>query len=224
MREQIWQNPGRRAKVKRWFIFCTLLFILLAYTTLIGGAKAETDPKTKDDPKSSAAATAEEKVYKLSPPGKDPRTSRLLAGEEALRSGELREAREAFEKVLELDSRNAQAHYFLGLMEYEEGNIEKAKTRFQIAHECLESFEAVDPLVIDDEHVQIEFPEDYESRISNKDGWYISPKDPDAFDKTVHSLEAGSTYRLALRSKRKYSWVRRGAIGLALVVSFLLAR
>jgi len=71
------------------------------------------------------------------PAGEDSHIFYLLLGERMFRSREFTGARAAFQKVLELDSQDAQAHYFLGLIEYEEGNIEKAKTRFRIAHECI---------------------------------------------------------------------------------------
>ncbi len=203
---------------------CSLFLIILVNMTPISRTIAETNLRLNDDAKPSEGAAAGKKTYKLPLPGKDPRTLHILVGEAAFRSGELRAAREAFEKVLELDSQNAQAHYFLGIIEYEAGNMEKAKARFQIAHECLEASQAVDLSTTDNEYAQIEFPEDYEARIYNKDGWYISPKDPDVLHKNVHSLEAGSTYRITLRSKRKYSWIQRGVIGLALAFSFLLAR
>ena len=165
-----------------------------------------------------------EKAYRLSPPGEDPRMSHLVAGERMFRSREFTEARKAFGKVLEIDSQDAQAHYFLGLIEYEEGNVEKAKTRFQIAHDCLGSSQVLPQLPIDDKQVQLEFPDGYGARVYYKDGWYVSTKDAATIHKAVHSLEAGSTYRIELRSEHRESWVSRGMIGLIVAITFLLAR
>ena len=167
------------------------------------------------------------------PPGEDPHVSYLLAGERMFRSGEFTQAREAFKKALDLDSQDAQAHYFLGLIEYEEGNIEKAKTRFRIAHECLGRWlgtsqlpvdAGVAPVLPDTEHAQLEFPDTYRARVYYKDGWYVRSKDTGAAHKSVYLLEAGSTYRIEVESGHKESWARRGIIGLIVAVSFLLAR
>ena len=152
------------------------------------------------------------------------RDTETLNGERMFRSREFKKAREAFEKALLLDSQDAQAHYFLGLIEYEEGNVEKAKTRFQIAYECLGSSLETSSLPPDTEQLQLEFPREYEARVYYKDGWYIKPKDASAVNKDVHSLEVDSTYRIELKPKRKESWIRRGMIGLVLAFSFFLAR
>ena len=79
------------------------------------------------------------------------------------RTRDFREASAAFGKVLQLDSRDAQAHYFIGLIEYEEGNVEKAKAKFQLAHECLSSLVDTLKLPIGVKQVQLEFPGDYET-------------------------------------------------------------
>ena len=134
-------------------------------------------------------------------------------------------AREAFEKVLKLDSQDAQAHYFIGLIEYEKGNVEKAKFRFQLAHECLSSLVDTLQLPIDVKQVQLEFPSDYETRVYYKDGWYMTPKDPLAAYKDFHSLDADSTYRIQLKARNRESWIRRSAIiGFFVVFSFFLGR
>jgi tetratricopeptide (TPR) repeat protein len=153
----------------------------------------------------------------------------LLMGEKMVRSGEFREAREVLEKALELNIRDARAHYFLGLIEYEEGNIEKAKTRFQIAHESLGSLSEAPELSVDAREVQLEFPHEYEAKIYYKDGWYVKSKkksiDP-LTDRPIDllTLEAGSTYRIELTPAHKESWIRRGMIGLIVAFSFFLAR
>lgn len=178
--------------------------------------------------------------------------SNLLMGEKMFHSRDLKGTRAAFEMVLKSDSQNAQAHYFLGLVEYEEGNVEKAKTRFQIAHECVDGLMgswAHEPIDLPDaKQVQLEFPDGYEARIYYKDGWYVKPKNvgspkaspvkkkesdvgspaqasayAGAARKSVYSLEAGSSYRIEVKSG-KTLWIRRSVIGLFVALSFFLAR
>ena len=208
---------------KRGIRSCALCFTVMLWSALLIPANldAEISPEPADSTQSVATT---EKVYRLPPPGEDPRIRYLLAGEEFFHSRKLKEAREAFEKALDLDSQSAQAHYFLGLIEYEEGNIEEAKTRFQIAHECLGLSSELPQLPINAKQAQIEFPDEYEPRMYYRDGWYVSPKDPAAADKGVHSLEAGSTYRVELKPKRKRSLIRTGIVGLIVAFSFFLAR
>jgi len=148
----------------------------------------------------------------------------VVSGEKMFRSGDLEKARETFEKALRLNNQNPQAHYFLGLIEYEEGNIEKAKTRFQIAHECMGSLSEDDYLLADDKHVQLEFPDNYEARIYYKDGWYIFPKDPTVMNSMVRSLESGSTYRIKLKPPSERSINAKTVIISLIALSFFLAR
>lgn len=148
----------------------------------------------------------------------------LLIGEKEFLSGNFEKARAAFEKVLDQNSRSAQAHYFLGLIEYEKGNTEKAKIRFQIAHECISLLPTLSGLAVDSEQAQIEFPQDYEARVYYNDGWYVFPKGLPAESKTVHSLKTGSKYRIELQPRRRGAWIYKGVIGFTMVLSFLLAR
>lgn len=177
------------------------------------------------NPQNDSGKSEVPKVYKLSPPGEDKRASYLVAGERMFRSRDYEKAREAFKSVLDLDSQNAEAHYFLGLIEYEEGNPEKAKARFQIAHECLSlSVDTMD-LPVNSGQVQLEFTDDYEANVYYKDGWYMKPKDPLAAHRSFCSLDAGSTYKVKLKPTQKYSWARRGmVIAFAVAISFLMAR
>jgi len=215
---------GRKRRIrasKKRSVLCVLCFITLALLTSFK-AKAEAGFEPTGGTESSVVA---EKVYRLSPPGKDPRTLHLLAGEKYFHSRELKKAREAFEKALELDSQSAQAHYFLGLIEYEEGNVEEARTRFQIAHECLAtSSSGTAHLPMDTKQAQIEFPDEYEPRMYHKDGWYVSPKGTAVAHGGIHSLTAGSTYRIELKPKRGSSWVRTGVVAVIVAFSFFLAR
>ncbi len=209
--------------VRRGVRGCALCFAVMLWAALLitANLEAETSPEPADSMESAATT---EKVYRLPPPGEDPRMRYLLVGEEFFHFRELKKAREAFEKVLDLDSQNAQAHYFLGLIEYAEGNIEEAKARFQIAHECLGLSSEIPQLPINAKQAQIEFPDEYEPRMYYRDGWYVSPKDPAAANRGVHPLEAGSTYRVELKPKRKRSLIRTGIVGLIVAFSFFLAR
>jgi len=214
------KKAGNNRKRSTLWALCLMTLIWTALPISVK-AEAETSPETAYGAESSATA---EKVYKLSPPGEDPRMLHLFAGEKAFRSRKLKEAREAFEKALALNSQDAHAHYFLGLIEYAEGNIEKAKARFQIAHECLDLSSEISQLPISDKQAQVEFPDEYEVRMYYKDGWYVNPKDPAVARRGVHPLESGSTYRIELKQKHKGSWFRAGIVGLVVVFSFFLSR
>lgn len=147
-----------------------------------------------------------------------------VLGEKLFRSGDFEKAREVFNKSLSLDNLNPQTHYFLGLIEYEEGNIEKAKTRFQIAHECLIPFNQDMSLLIDNNNVHLEFPDNYEVRVYYKDGWYIVPKDPAAVNSKLHSLESGSNYKIRLKTPSVKSFNAKVIIVSLIAFSFFLAR
>ncbi len=138
---------------------------------------------------------------------KDIGASDRILGEKMFYSGEYGNAREAFERALRQDNQDAQVHYFLGLIEYEEGNIEKAKTRFQIAHECLSSFKNGNLLA-----------DDY------KDGWYVVPKDPAVMNSNIQSLESGSTYRIKLEPSSGKSLIAKTVVVSFIALSFFLAR
>ena len=199
-------------------MLCALCFLALLMSVK---TKAESGFEATDGTESS---TVSEKVYKLSPPGEDPRMLHLLAGEKYFHSRELKKAREAFEKALGLDSQSAQAHYFLGLIEHEEGNVEEARTRFQIAHECLSSSSEAAHLPIDAKQAQIEFPDEYEPRMYHRDGWYVSPKGAAVAHRGIHSLATGSTYRIELKPKHGRPWVHTGVVAVIVAFSFFLAR
>lgn len=173
---------------------------------------------------SSESAAMGQNTYRLPPPGKDPRMHYLFLGEEMLRSGKLGEAREAFEKALELDSQDPNAQYFLGLIDYEEGNIEEARIRLRMAHERLAGY--VDTLILptNDEWLQLEFSEDDKSRVYYRDGWYITPKSSAAAQQSVHLLKADSTYKINLEPGNKRPLVSKGVVGLLVLLSFFLAR
>ncbi len=202
---------------------CVLCFAVILWSALLipTNLEAETGIELADSTRSEMTT---QKVYRLPPPGADPRIRYLLVGVEFFHSRELKKAREAFEKVLDLDSQSAQAHYFLGLIEHEEGNIEEAKTRFQIAHECLGLSSEFLQLPINAKQALIEFPDEYEPRMYYRDGWYVSPKDPGVANSGGYSLEAGSTYRVELKLKRNRSLIHTGIVGLIVAFSFFLAR
>lgn len=166
-----------------------------------------------------------EAKYKLLQPGEDSRIIYLKSGEKMFYEGNLKKSREAFEKVIELDSKEPKAHYYLGLIEYEEGNIEKAKARFQIAHECLGSWVDTLEIPVDAKQVQMEFPDNYEARIYYKDGWYITSKAPLNIRKPFYSLDTGSAYRIKIKSENSASWIFRSImIGSVIMFSFFLSR
>ena len=148
----------------------------------------------------------------------------LKSGQEMFQSGNFVAARKAFDNVLKLNSRNVQAQYFLGLIEYEEDNIEKAKIRFQIAHECLGLPSESKPLQIDAKQAQLQFPDDYQARIYYKDGWYIRPKNSSDVNTNLLSLDSGSDYKIELKSNHTKSWLISGVVGSVVLLSFLLAR
>jgi len=209
------EKRGRR-------IFYLVLRLSLIWTILLVSSTSSSLQTTDSE---SESAEQGEKVYRLPPPGEDSRIFYLTQGEKMFRTRDFREARAAFGKVLQLDSRDAQAHYFIGLIEYEEGNVEKAKFRFQLAHECLSSLVDTLKLPIDVKQVQLEFPGDYETRVYYKDGWYMTPKDPLAAYKDYHSLDADSTYKIQLKARNRESWVRSSTIiGFLVVLSFFLGR
>ena len=63
--------------------------------------------------------------------GQNQKIEILALGKEMFRNGSYEEARKVFENAITLDSKNSQAHYFLGLLDYEKGDIEKAISRFR---------------------------------------------------------------------------------------------
>jgi hypothetical protein len=148
----------------------------------------------------------------------------LKSGQEMFRSGNFVAARKAFDNVLKLNSKNVQAQYFLGLVEYEEGNIEKAKIRFQIAHECLGLPSESKSLQINAKQAQLQFPDNYQARIYYKDGWYIRPKRASDVNMNLLSLDSGSNYKIELKSNHTKSWLISGIVGSVVLLSFLLAR
>lgn len=131
-------------------------------------------------------------------------------------------AREVFDNLLNIDSQNPIAHYFLGLIEYQQGNIVKAKAYIQIAHGLLNSMQTDNKMPIDEKHVRIEFPEEYKVMIYYKDGWYIMPKEMST--RTVYTLETGSNYKIKLEPPTKSSFITKTLLGVAIAISLLLMR
>jgi len=152
----------------------------------------------------------------------DAQNQYMALGERMFSLHDFQKSREAFEKVLNTDSRNSRAQYFLGLIEYEEGNIEKAKIRFQIAYECLETQRDAIQLPADAKKVRLEFPDEYKANIYYKDGWYLKPKNKS--ETSSVSLNAGSDYRIELKSNHKETWINKSIIGIVIAFSFFLVR
>jgi tetratricopeptide (TPR) repeat protein len=147
--------------------------------------------------------------------------SSISLGEEAFRSRDLKKARDIFENMIKSDSKNAQVQYFLGLVEYEDGNLEKAKVRFQIAYDCLSPLVGTAITSIGDRKVLFEMSDNYEALVYYKDGWYLRSKNPDSL---THSLDIGSNYRIEISPKSKRFWMTGGIIGSIIALSFLSAR
>jgi tetratricopeptide (TPR) repeat protein len=205
-----------------WFKLCRIyLIISISIILLIPAIAAGVD-----EPDISEENIEEESqtTYKLYPPGKDPRQIHLIAGEKLFRSRKLNEARSEFQKVLELESQNPQAHYYLGLIDYEQGNIQKAKTRFRIAHECLSDSVDTVQLPTDDKQVQLEVPDGYIATTYYRDGWYTRPKNPKIIRESLHSLEVNSTYKIQLKSEREKPWTFGTVMAVVLALSFFIAR
>lgn len=137
-------------------------------------------------------------------------------------SQEYDKAREVFDNLLSMDNQNPIAHYFLGLIEYQQGNTVRAKAYIQIAHDLLSPMQTDNKVTIDEKHAQIEFPEEYKVRVYYKDGWYIMPKE--LLTRKVYSLETGSTYKIKLESPTKSSFITRISLGLAIAISLFLMR
>jgi len=216
----------RDAKIIRRTAYTIITIILIWSGLWVLDAECSTadNSLSSDITGSQAEKTIEKETRNIEQKQSEIEMKNLEAGQEMFRSGNFKEARKSFDNVLRLDSRNVKAQYFLGLIEYEEGNIEKAKLRFQIAHECSGLPSDSKPLQIGVKQAQLQFPDDYQARIYYKDGWYIKSKNPSDDNKTLFSLDAGSSYKIELKSKNTKSWLTSGILGSVVLFSFLLAR
>jgi len=204
-------------KISRQTTYIIIIVILIWSGLWVLDAKCSTTDKTLSSGMigSEAAKNVEQKQSAIE-------MKFLETGQVMFRSENFVAARKAYDNVLQLNSKNVLAQYFLGLIEYEEGNIEKSKIRFQIAHECLglpsesKPFEA--------KQMQLQFPDDYQARIYYKDGWYIRPKNLSDVNKSLLLLDAGSNYKIELKSNHAKPWLISGAVGSIVLLSFFLAR
>ncbi|MBC8232376.1 hypothetical protein H8E77_22745 [bacterium] len=103
---------------------------------------------------------------------------------------------------------NSTTQYLLGVIEYNEGNVELAKIWFQQAYESLEAEEgkiaaqktqtfgrALDKSSPQATPAKVQFPEGYKVDVYYRDGWYIQPKNSSAGEKVVPTFEKGSALR-----------------------------
>jgi tetratricopeptide (TPR) repeat protein len=141
-------------------------------------------------------------------------------GKMSLNMRDLETARVHFQAALEEDSQNAEAHYFLGVIEYENGNIEAAKARFQLAHEVVSNFKQ------NVQKAELQFPDGYNVRVYYKDGWYLqSKKAPILSEAATYSFQTGSTYKVSIKKSKpgKLSFYAKLLVGLTML-SWLAAR
>jgi tetratricopeptide (TPR) repeat protein len=155
--------------------------------------------------------------------GKDDLYSQISLGEKMFYSGKFKEAQEIFNKVLEIDLKNPQAQFFLGLIEYENGNFEKAKTRFQIAYECIDSAKYIEQEMPNPGQIQLEFPDKNKANLYYKDGWYLKQKGSNN-NQTLLSLDSGSNYKVLFKPTNKTNLLSKITIGVIITLSFLLVR
>ena len=174
-----------------------------------------------DTPQSSQLM--DDKVKKESKTATD---AQIEAGIEMLMAEKFSKAQDIFNNVLKSDSRNVQAQYFLGIIEYEEGNTEKARIRFQIAHDCLPYLSNASKTSIDDKKIQLEFSDKYETSVYYKDGWYIKPKRGSTESNNIHLLDVNSNYRINMKPKSEKDSLLAvsGIIGSIILLSFFAAR
>ena len=109
----------------------------------------------------------------------------------------------------------ATAQYLLGVIEYNEGNVEAARVWFQRAWEALED-NPLPPLIRGTEAgkvtalptsstapAKIQFPEGYKVNVYYRDGWYIQPRNPSVGKERpkVYSFLPGSTYKIRVEAE-----------------------
>ncbi len=148
--------------------------------------------------------------------------SQMILGEEMFHLNEFDKAREIFEKVIKKDMKNPQAHLYLGLIEYEKGSLERAKTRFQIAYECLIDAKDIEKMPNPDQ-IQLEFSDKDKVWLYNKDGWYLRQKNPEE-NQSVLLLDSGSNYKVLFKPTSKMSLLSRIFIASTIALSFLFVR
>jgi len=111
---------------------------------------------------------------------------------------------------------SAIAQYLLGVIEYNEGNVELARVWFQRAYESLEAEEgnvtaqktqafgrALDKSPPPATPAKVQFPEGYKVNVYYRDGWYIQPKNPSVGKKQVYSFLPGSTYKIRVEAENE---------------------
>lgn len=115
-------------------------------------------------------------------------------------------------------SNNPTAQYLLGVIEYNEGNLELAKLWFQKAYESLEAEEgnvggglvpalktqrfrlALDKSIAP---AKVRFPKGYKVNVYYRDGWYTRPKNSSKVKKQIYSFLPGSTYKIRVEGENE---------------------
>lgn len=137
---------------------------------------------------------------------------------------------------------SATAQYLLGVIEYNEGNVELAKVWFQRAYESLEAEEDYrnrtfrtftaqtltfgralsDKSAPPATPAKVQFPEGYKVNIYYRDGWYIQPKNTSVGKKQVYSFLPGSTYKIRVEAENEQSGRKRVNIGMKVIAALVM--
>jgi len=146
---------------------------------------------------------------------------------------------------------NSTTQYLLGVIEYNEGNVELAKIWFQQAYESLEVEEgkiaaqktqafgrALDKSPPRATPAKVQFPEGYKVDVYYRDGWYIQPKANEELQYSIFNIQSsfkvysflpGSTYKIRLEVEDEYPVNKEINIGMKVIaavimVSWVMAR
>jgi hypothetical protein len=131
-------------------------------------------------------------------------------------------------------SDSAIAQYLLGVIEYNEGNVELARVWFQQAWGSLETAEdeiaaqktqafgrALDKST-PPAAAKVQFPEGYKVNVYYRDGWYIQPKNSSVEEKQVYSFLPGSSYKIRLEVENEHPARKRINTGMKVIAAFVM--
>jgi hypothetical protein len=148
---------------------------------------------------------------------------------------------------------SATVQYSLGVIEYNEGNVESAKVWFQRAYESLEGDKGARLATARKTQMfgsinkppeatpaKVQFPEGYKVNVYYRDGWYIQPKDSSVGNaltpvlsrrerELVYSFLPGSTYKIRVEAENEQNKHERINMGVKVIaalvmVSWLMSR
>jgi hypothetical protein len=135
----------------------------------------------------------------------------------------------------QLNSDSAIKQYLLGVIEYNEGNVELAKVWFQQAWESLEAEEsnitspktqalwnALDKSLSLSPPAKIQFPEGYKINVYYRDGWYIRSRDLSASKKQVYSFLPESTYKIRVEAENEPIAAKRINTGMKVIAALVM--